>query len=243
MSNHIHFVVTDVDGLLPKFMRDFCREASKALSAELGLWGGFWDARKYSRVELLDDQRIIEAVAYVLANPVSSRLVRRAVRWPGLTSVNLKFDQTIRASRPATRYYASSTQPLVAEMEFRVPRGMDPIEFRSSVLREVRRLEQVALKKYSDADRKFVGEKTVLEQDPYDCAASFEKRRGLDPTFASSDRWARAEAAQRKREWEAEYEAARDAFRHGERDVIFPAGTWWMVEYFNCRVEPYAAAA
>jgi hypothetical protein len=131
----------------------------------------------------------------------------------------------------------------VVEMDFTTPANMDPIELRRAVRCEVRRLEREATAGFAEEGRPFVGSATVLKQDPFDCPMSYDQRRGLNPTFAGSDWLARMEAAQRNEEWAAAYCAARDAFCAGDRDVVFPAGTWWMVEHFGCNVEAFAAAA
>lgn len=59
----------------------------------------------------------------------------------------------------------------------------------------------------------------MLRQNPYDSPTSWEKRRGRNPTFASRDKWARIEAAQRNLGWLWAYKAALDAWRD---DVRWP---------------------
>ena len=44
MSNHIHIVATDPLGERPQFMALLDREIAKAVSAEIGRWGGFLEA-------------------------------------------------------------------------------------------------------------------------------------------------------------------------------------------------------
>jgi hypothetical protein len=42
----------------------------------------------------------------------------------------------------------------------------------------------------------------------------------------------------------AAYFAAKDEFRKGSRDVVFPAGTWWLRKYVKvrCAKAPPASA-
>jgi len=241
MSNHIHLVLTDPFGELPRFMRDFLREVAKAVGAEIGRWNGFWEPGTYSRVELLDAARVVASLGYTLANATLAGLVRRAHRWPGLTSIEQRFGEPVRAHRPETRYYRSSRQPKVVEMELATPHGMDAGELQDAVAQRVRVLEQRAAEDLARRGRKFLGERAVLRQDPYDSPTSWEKRRGRNPTFASTDRWKRIEASQRKRAWYEAYRDALAAFVRGLREVVFPAGTWLMVEQYGCRCEPFAA--
>lgn len=122
MSNHLHLVVTDNYGERPRFMELLNTELAKAASALIGRWGGFWDSgRSYSAVDLLDRNAIIDKLAYVLANPVTSRLVRRACRWPGATSARLNFGDTVVTPRPSTAYYANSYQPKSYQFRLEVP--------------------------------------------------------------------------------------------------------------------------
>lgn len=240
MSNHVHLVVTDVLRTLPLFMRDFLREVSKAVSASIGRWNGLWEPGTYSAVALLDPQSVIEKIAYCLANPVLSGLVRRARRWPGATSIGIQFGETMRVHRPKTPYYANSEKSEIVELELTTPTGMDPIELQHTLAKQIRAHEKAAAAELAQQNRKFVGERSILAQDPFDCPTSWEKRRGRNPTFASTDKWKRVEAGQRKQSWYAAYRAALASFCGDVRDVVFPAGTWWMVEFFNCSCEPHA---
>lgn len=242
MSNHIHLVVTDPYGERPRLMGLLNTEVAKAGSALVGRWNGFWEpGRSYSAVELLDDKAVIEKLAYTLANPVTSRLVRRAARWPGATSVRLRFGDVVVARRPSDGYYANSCQPESYSLRLEVPPGMDPVECQMKVRARVRELEREAAEDVRTRGSKFLGERRVLRQDPYDSPSSWEKRRGMNPTYASRDKWARIEAAQRNRGWLSDYNDALAALRKGLRDVVFPAGTWLMVQRYGCRCAPALA--
>lgn len=115
------------------------------------------------------------------------------------------------------------------------PPRMDGVECDMLVRARVRTLEKEAVEDVRGRGRKFLGEKRVLRQDPYDSPTTWEKRRGRNPTFASRDKWARIEAAQRNRGWLSEYADALEALREGVRDAVFPTGTWLMVRRYGCR--------
>lgn len=238
MSNHIHIVATDPDSVVPDFMRILDLEIAKAAGAEIGNWDGFWAPGTYSRVELLDGQAVVEKVAYVLANPVLAGLVRHASRWPGATTADIRPDTVYVARRPRAGYYANSRQPDSFAFTLRTPVGADPIEFWQHVKAEVRKLEKRSQRRLAGKGRRFVGEIKVTKQNPFDCPASWQKRRGLNPTFASRDRWKRVEAAQVKQHWSAAYRTALTAAVSGVRKVLFPAGTWWMVRFFGYPCAP-----
>lgn len=239
MSNHIHVVATDIYGERPRFMELLDAELAKAASSLIGRWGGFWEpGRSYSAVELLDEDSVVDKLAYTLANPVSSFLVRRARRWPGSTSASVRFDDVVDAPRPDIPYYANSCQPPSYSFRLEVPRGLDELECHQRVWARVRAIEKQAEVELRTSNRKFIGAKRVLRQDPYDSPSSWEKRRGLNPTFASRDKWARIEATQRNRNWLSAYIKAFDAWRGGNRDAVFPTGTWLMARRYACACVP-----
>ncbi len=141
-SNHLHLVVTDTYGERPRLMGLLNAEVGKAASALIGRWGGFWEpGRSYSAVDLLDRDAVIEKLAYALANPVASRLVRRARRWPGATSARLRFGDVVVARRPSSGYYAESCQPESYSFRLEAPPGMDAVECHTLVQVRVRELE------------------------------------------------------------------------------------------------------
>jgi REP element-mobilizing transposase RayT len=239
MSNHLHIVATDPQRELPNFMHIVDLEISKAVSAEIGRWGGLWEpGESYSSVELCDVDAIIEKIAYVLANPVSAGLVRRATRWPGETSVKMVFGEVVVAYRPDTAYYRNSRQPERYEIRLAPPPGIDPVECLERARARIREIETQQAETMRREGRKWLGERRVLEQDPYDSPSSWEKRRGIRPTFASRDKWKRIETAQRRSWWLAVYRAALERFRQGVHDVVFPYGTWGMERIYGCNCAP-----
>jgi hypothetical protein len=189
-------------------------------------------------VELLDEEAIIEKIAYVLANPVTAGLVRRATRWPGETSARLSFGDVVIALRPATAYYRNSRQSARYELVLAAPPGVDPIHCLERVRVRVHQLEKEAAQKMQREGRKWLGERRVLQQDPYDSPSTWEARRGLRPTFASRDKWKRVEASQRRGWFLSAYRSALDRFRSGDRTVTFPHGTWLMERLYGCNCAP-----
>ena len=75
----------------------------------------------------------------------------------------------------------------------------------------------------------------MLRQSWRESPTSREPRRGLRPTIAARNLWARLEAIQRKREFVAAYRAARAALLVGT-PIPFPFGTYWMRRFVNVEV-------
>src|SRR6188768_2684461 len=77
MSNHYHLVITDPLGVLPVFVECLNKLVAKCMNASLGRWENFWASEPASYVRLLDDEAILDKIAYVLCNPVQAALVKR----------------------------------------------------------------------------------------------------------------------------------------------------------------------
>ena len=99
MSNHLHLVVTDVRGTLPKFMREFLGETGKAVKIGIDTTCRIWSPDRYSAVELLDRDAVIRAITYCQTNPTEAGLTLPK-DWPGLTSANYRFGERLTANKP-----------------------------------------------------------------------------------------------------------------------------------------------
>ena len=53
----------------------------------------------------------------------------------------------------------------------------------------------------------------------------------LNPRVAAKNKWQRIEALGRMKEFLRAYAEALVSFLEGKREVVFPAGTYWMVRY------------
>ena len=84
-GNHIHLVVHDETGRVSAFMQDVFSLIGRFCNVRDGVKGiGFWNRQPAVAVALGDPQTVVEKVAYVIANPVTSFLVPKLSEWPGL---------------------------------------------------------------------------------------------------------------------------------------------------------------
>lgn len=83
MSNHLHLVLEDQHGRLDRFMAQLLSPLAKALNAMDELRGQVWE-RRYSAIEILDDEALVDRIAYTLTNPAAANLVDDVHHWPGL---------------------------------------------------------------------------------------------------------------------------------------------------------------
>src|SRR5690348_16111570 len=101
MSTHLHVVVTDVNGVLPRFLQFFHRIVALGTKV-LRTWEGpVWEPGAVSVVQLHSRAAVVEKIAYVLANPVAAGLVPYAREWPGArVTVDELGRGELRAKRP-----------------------------------------------------------------------------------------------------------------------------------------------
>ena len=85
LSNHCHLVITDTEGRLPKFMQWLDLYVAKCINVMLGRSGALWEPERYSDVQLIEDQDVLEKMLYTLVNPVEAGLVRWGDEWPGFS--------------------------------------------------------------------------------------------------------------------------------------------------------------
>ncbi len=85
MSNHFHILARCRSLQLHLFMRDFQSQLARKLNKKWNRTGTFWE-RRYTAIEVLDDDALIDRLRYTVCNPCESGLVRHPRAWPGLCS-------------------------------------------------------------------------------------------------------------------------------------------------------------
>jgi putative transposase len=243
MSTHLHLVVTDVQGVLPRFLQFFHRIVALGTKVLRKWEGPVWDHEATSAVRLLTHVAVVEKIAYVLANPVAAGLVRHAREWPGAkVDVEQLGRGELHAARPPA--YLDPDNPQWPE-DTTLPLALPPaIEqdgadgFRHEVGAELERQEAQARAEVERQGFRFLGAERASQVSPYERATSFEALRERNPTFAvgreQGDAWRTAAAAVRA--FRASYRAALDRWCAGVRSALFPAGTWWMRTFHGVSV-------
>jgi len=235
--------VTDVRGVLPRFLQFFHRIVALGTKVLRKWEGPVWDHEATSVVRLLTHAAVVEKIAYVLANPVAAGLVRHAREWPGA-----KVDAReigcgeLRATRPSAYLDPSNRQwPEEATLPIALPPSVDPDSagrFLGDVGTELARQEAAAQAEVQRRGNRFLGAARACDVSPYDRATSFEVLRDRNPTFAvgreQGGAWQAAAAAVRA--FRASYRAAMERWCAGIRDAVFPAGTWLMRAFHGASV-------
>jgi len=233
MSTHVHLVVTDTRGELPAFLEYFHRLLALTTKVLRKWEGAVLDHEQTSVVRLETNEAITNKIGYVLANPVEAGLVRYARDWPGAKShPNDLGGGTMTATRPDVDLDAARW-PETAELALALPLGVEDHEagaWRAAVKESIADHEARGQAEVERKGWRFLGAERAQRVSPYDRATSYEAIRGRNPTFAVSGvAGAYAAAVRALREFRRAYAEARARWRAGFRDVVFPAGTWWMV--------------
>jgi putative transposase len=247
LSNHEHLQLTDRLGNRAEFARDLDRLIAKSVNAHLGRFENLWDSGRPSYVRLLDADAVRENTQYILTNPVKDGLVPRAKDWPGLWSDPRHFDGApIKVKRPAFFYDPTGEMPDEVEIRLTAPpcfAEMNRRDYLEQTYRDIKEFERNV--QAERAAKGFLGRRAILAQDPFGYPKGFEPRFQLNPTLKCRDKWRRIEQIQADANWLAEYQGCRERSCRGDTDVVFPAGTYYVVRFFGarCKDPPACAAA
>ena len=227
MGNHYHLVVTDTLGVLPVFAECLNKLVAKCMNAMRGRWENFWASEPVSYVRLLDDEAVIDKIAYTLCNPVQAALVERGDQWPGL---RLGRPGSYRVRRPRKFFREAGPMPASIELELTTPPiGELPArEAQRHIDRVVAEREIEVRDRVRASGRQFLGRRAVIEQNPFASPTTREIRRELSPQVASRNKWLRIETLFQCVEFAKQYSEALMAWCREQRDAVFPAGTYLM---------------
>jgi putative transposase len=245
MSTHVHLVVTDERGVLPRFLHAFHRSVALGTKA-LRKWDGpVWDQESPSVVSLETREVVEEKIAYVIANPVGVGLMKNAAEWPG---VNVRAEDlgsgSLHATRPNVYFNPKNRRwPESVRLNLSLPSTVEPEHaeaLRRVVDAAVTDVEKAAVADAdTDADESsFLSPERIASLSPFQRVVTPEPAFARNPTFAvgrgRGEAWHRAAMATRA--FRSAYRSALERWRAGVRDVLFPAGTWWMRVFHAARV-------
>ena len=262
MSNHYHLLGRDLTGCVSEFLRDFNSLLSKHLNALRGLRGDNFQEEP-GIVRLVGDGRVVEQAVYTLANPISAFLVAKARHWRGVSSRDMEYGVPVKIEKPKNGLWAGkvnharrraskrsgraayagrSKLPEVAELVLDRPPIMPDLcdeQLRALIRSKLEKREEEVAQERQRRRIKVVGWRRV-ESTYYLAIPRHEEMFARKPTFAASTIVERVELAKIRRAFLKAYAIARDAFAAGQRDVVFPEGTYLMRVRFNVRCGPYA---
>jgi hypothetical protein len=245
MSNHHHTGIHDVAGNYPEFLEYFHKLLAKCQNARYGRHENFWSSEQTSVVLLSDKRDVLARLIYALTNPVKDHLVERAQDWPGVTSLPCAVaEQALTATRPRHFFRDDGEMPEVATLTFHQPKAFEHLtaqEYGAMVSENIKRVEDAATAARRLSGRRVLGRAKILRQDWRDRPrAPSQKAAEASP----ASQWTRVEALLRSRVFRDAYVAAREALQTGVRDVVFPAGTYWLRRFAQvvCAAAPPSPA-
>jgi len=231
-SNHYHSVVTDPDGRLPEFLEHFHKLVAKHQNVLHGRVENMWSSQRTSVVRLMDTEDAMSKLVYTLTNPVKDHLVEQVHQWPGAISYHSCLNDKVITVRRPHRFFKANG-PMVNEIQLSCPPlpgyADDRSTYKDLLRAEIARVESDAALERKLTQRKVMGRKAVLEQQPTDRPESVKVDRGINPQFAARDRGLRNQALLELREFYAAYFFSRDAWL-SDKAFPFPVGTWWMAK-------------
>jgi REP element-mobilizing transposase RayT len=247
MSNHYHLVLTDPRGRLPDFMRDFNSAVARVLNDVAGARENVFSTERPCMVRSVGDpeeiaQSLMDRCVYTLANPVEAGLVRRAKEWPGATSWSLEYGWPITVKRPGLKFYGKK-RPKELQLVLTRPPGVDAsmsdAEVRELIRARVREKEAEVLERHHKEGTGFVGAAAVRAQSRLAKPSTPHGKgvKDVKPTVSARSKWHAIAAKQQVSEFTIRYRKALTAWKAGDRDVVFPYGTWRMARYFGVLVE------
>ena len=89
LSNHVHILIKAPDRNTSSFMKMIDREISRRLKYLWGYDGDFWGSQRYSDEICPESKDALEALLYIITNPVKHELVSHPSKWPGLSSYQI----------------------------------------------------------------------------------------------------------------------------------------------------------
>ncbi|PIE19298.1 MAG: hypothetical protein CSA65_02935 [Proteobacteria bacterium] len=234
MTNHYHVVATDVRGQLPEFMHWLNEFVAKCLNTHYGRDESLWAPGSYSAVELVDENDILAKVVYTLQNPVAAGLVGASVAWPGAISrAEEMLGGTYTVSRPTVFFSKRSTLPASKTLVLTPPPNVDAQRFVANATELLKIVERQHRENAAANGLSFLGKKRILAQRSTDAPKTKPARSKIKPTVACKDKWRRIEALQRRRAFRQAYREAWQRYKDKESGVVFPHGTYWMVNVAN----------
>ena len=245
LSTHIHEVLTDPRGELPRFLQQRNRLFANAIKVHRG-----WPEEVFARaptnyVALYGAAAVEKEVGYTLANCVEAGLVSRPEDWPGVTIAREGLGRAvIRVTRP-TAYFDPQNPRWPPEVVLRItlPEVLvktygSRTDARNALCRAVDAAVSIARAAATKAGR-IIGAVRDLMRIPFHRRATgHEPFRRRFPTFATAGvPEATRQARQERATFLAKYREALKALRRKDATALFPHGTWRLCREFGATME------
>ncbi|MEZ4267252.1 MAG: hypothetical protein R3F39_12810 [Myxococcota bacterium] len=236
LGNHWHLVVTDVRGTLPVFLRDAHSFIARCVNDVRGRTENVWAVRQPSAVVLLDRGAVWDKLVYCLANATSSGLVASHSAWPGFHTRPGDLIEAPRVYRRPSHYFGARSRRVPKEIALHITKPpclahLSDAEYATELTRRLRAKEEELRRQAKHAKRRFRGVAAILSQSPFSRPVGDVPgpRSALNPRVAAEDKETRIAHLGLLADFRRLYARARDLWRQGHRDTLFPPGTYQVV--------------
>lgn len=242
MSDHYHIVIHDWFGNVVDFTRDCHSFIARVINHTFGDEESLWSSSQTSQKRPVTPEDTLTRIAYTMANPVKHQMVKWMRSWPGLRRAWPAPPKTFK--RPKNFFRAiedDGTWPDTATLEMSRPLGFEELadnELAIKVHKRIAEVEKEFQDKNEDEGRGYVGRRQVLRVSRYKKATSPEKKRRRHENVVCADPDLYKEAVKKERTWRAVYADRLTRWCAGDRDVVFPHGTYKMRVLHNANVAP-----
>lgn len=247
LSSHPHEVLTDTRGELPRFYEHRNCILANALKVFRK-----WPEEVFSRtpacwVELPTAEAVIKEMAYTAANCVAAGLVRTPAKWPGAKVLADDVGRrVVKVKRPDYYFNPNNPEwPDEVEIPIRMPKLLEEAfetedAAREAIQAKIDELVREAHRENATTGQGYAGAKRVIKSPHTRRASSYEQFGSRKPTFAAAGNPEVARImVKRRRAFLSAYQTAWLAWKAGDHNAIFPAGTWKMRVYHAARCEPW----
>jgi hypothetical protein len=143
----------------------------------------------------------------------------------------------MRIARPDVYFDPAGDGPATVELVIAPPPAASEMPGWNDALNaEVRQNVEAAHRSMRANGMTFLGAVAVKNASFLQRAKSYEDRRQIVPKIAAINREVRVVMLRTYRAFHGLYRAALDAWRTGDREVVFPHGTWWMADFHGAAV-------
>jgi REP-associated tyrosine transposase len=243
MSNHWHVVLTDPHGRIPEFAGWVHKNVAKGVNAGIGRWENVWSSEQTSYVRIVDTNDMVDKLLYVLLNPVESRLVKQSKQWPGvITKVEDYCNKSQTITKPDIYFRKAGIIPEKVKFKVTPLPGFEHYtekQFANFMRKKLLKKQGKTIKKYRKMGKQFLGVHGVLNQDINEQPWTAAPHREMSPQIAEKNKWRRMEMITELKVFQTKYKKAMMKLKLGEKDVVFPAGTYFMRRFFGVKCEEY----
>ena len=234
-SNHIHMLVTtDSAKLLANFMcyvnSNIARETGRLHDWRDKFWG-----RRYTAIEIEDDDKLLQKAAYLLSHGCKEGLVLRPGDWPGVNCVEVVtrgkalvgtwVDRTkeFEAKRAGQEWSSKdfATRHTVHLSPLPCFAHLNEAQRRARYRAMVSDIEQQTRQEHTRSGRRVFGAKNVMNQDPHQRPT--KTKRSPAPICHASDPMTWRKYQDDYRWFATLYREASRRLRSGDLNVRFPA--------------------